>query len=63
MRCKSILVVEDDPYIQDALKLTLEIEGYNVFTAFNGSDAIQALNKIPIPCLILRGPHKRLFSG
>ncbi len=63
MRCKSVLVVEDDPYIQEALKLTLELEGYNVYTASNGSDAIATLGKIAKPCLILLDLMMPVMNG
>jgi DNA-binding response OmpR family regulator len=33
---KKILIVEDEPALQDAFKLILELDGYTVFTAQNG---------------------------
>ena len=39
-----ILVVDDEPDIRDVLRLTLEAEGYQVYEAFDGQDALE---KIP----------------
>lgn len=36
----SILLVEDEENLHDALKLNLELEGYEVTSAFTGSDAL-----------------------
>ncbi len=49
----TILVVEDDKGIQDAMKIALEYEGYKVLTADNGKQGIEILNKVSKPCLIL----------
>ncbi|MFL5814947.1 MAG: response regulator [Bdellovibrionia bacterium] len=53
MRCKSILVVEDDRDIREAIVQVLEVEGYPVSSAANGAEAVLLLEKIPGPCLIL----------
>ena len=37
----SILLVEDEENLHDALKLNLELEGYEVTSAFTGSEALQ----------------------
>ncbi|MCU0388809.1 MAG: response regulator transcription factor [Chitinophagaceae bacterium] len=37
----SVLLVEDERGLHDALRLNLELEGYEVTSAFNGSDAIR----------------------
>ncbi len=39
----SILLVEDEEHLQDALKLNLELEGYEVTTASDGSAALKAV--------------------
>ncbi|HMO34062.1 MAG TPA: response regulator transcription factor [Lacibacter sp.] len=41
----SILLVEDEEHLQDALRLNLELEGYEVTTAGDGAAAIQAVEK------------------
>ncbi|MFI3138392.1 MAG: sigma-54 dependent transcriptional regulator [Methylococcaceae bacterium] len=40
-----VLIVEDDPALREALCDTLEIEGYRVVTACNGTDALSQLAK------------------
>lgn len=60
---KSILVVEDNKDIQDSLKLALEVEGYTVFTADNGRDALDQLSRIPTPCVILLDLMMPVMNG
>ena len=51
-RFKSVLIVEDEPAIRDALKLIVEQEGYQVYTAGNGKEALQIASREP-PDLIV----------
>lgn len=60
---KSILVVEDNKEIQESLKMALEIEGYNVFTADNGKEGMEQLAKIPPPCMILLDLMMPVMNG
>ena len=39
----SILLVEDEENLHDALKLNLELEGYEVSSAYDGMAAIKAV--------------------
>jgi two-component system alkaline phosphatase synthesis response regulator PhoP len=39
----NILLVDDEENLHEALKLNLEIEGYAVTSAYNGSDALKAI--------------------
>ncbi len=39
----SILLVEDEENLHDALKLNLELEGYEVTSAFDGPQALKAV--------------------
>lgn len=39
----NILVVEDEEHLHEALKLNLELEGYAVTSAYNGGDALKAV--------------------
>jgi two-component system, OmpR family, alkaline phosphatase synthesis response regulator PhoP len=41
----SILLVEDEENLHEALKLNLELEGYEVTSAFDGNAAMQAVHK------------------
>jgi len=45
---ENILVVDDEPGILEICERTLKKRGYNVFTAFNGDDALKLLEKEPI---------------
>lgn len=42
---KTILVIDDDPYILDAIMFTLEDEGYTVVTSQHGKDAEKLMKK------------------
>ena len=45
MHRTSILVVDDDPSINEILQRTLEGEGWKTFSAFNGDEAIKSIHK------------------
>ena len=49
----SILLVEDEENLQEALKLTLELEGYEVTSAYDGAEALQAVQKEYFNLIIL----------
>ncbi|CUA81890.1 Response regulator receiver domain [Gulbenkiania indica] len=53
LRGASILVVDDDLDILELHKSVLEMEGYAVHTAASGSRALQVLDDIETPDLIL----------
>jgi CheY-like chemotaxis protein len=54
MECKNILIVEDEPSIRQMMKDVLEIEGYHVFSAADGSEGLEKLRALsPQPCLVL----------
>ncbi|HEY2650157.1 MAG TPA: response regulator transcription factor [Puia sp.] len=40
---KNILLVEDEENLHDALRLNLELENYQVTSAYNGNDALKAI--------------------
>jgi CheY-like chemotaxis protein len=50
---KPILIVEDDADIRDALRETLEEEGYTVAVASNGHEGLGYLEGNPEPALVL----------
>ncbi len=39
----NILLVEDEENLHDALKLNLELEGYEITSAYDGNEALQAI--------------------
>lgn len=50
---KSILIVEDDTNIQDIIAFNLERDGFKVFTADNGIEALEILNEEPIDLILM----------
>jgi CheY-like chemotaxis protein len=48
-----ILIVEDDAHVREAIKDTLEEEGYTTVEAGDGAEALQYLRENPAPSLIL----------
>ena len=49
----SILLVEDEENLHEALKLNLELEGYDVTSAYNGADALKAVHSEYFDLIIL----------
>ena len=52
MKDKKILIIEDDISIKDNITDLLELEGFKVFSAINGSDGLELAKEI-IPDLII----------
>jgi CheY-like chemotaxis protein len=61
--CKSILVVEDDDDIRNAIVDLLETEGYATESAINGRDALNKLGAISKPCLVLLDMMMPIMNG
>ena len=49
----SILLAEDEENLHEALKLNLELEGYEVTSAFNGNTALQRIQSEYFDLVIL----------
>ena len=49
----SILLVEDEENLQEALKLNLEMEGYEITSAYDGVEALRAVQKEYFNLIIL----------
>lgn len=49
---QTVLVVEDDPMIQNLVKIYLDNEGYDVVTASDGEEALDVIQETN-PCLIV----------
>jgi len=47
-----ILVVDDDPRLLDAIRLTLEAEGYRVLVASDGIEALAVLQSQPVDLIL-----------
>ena len=50
---KSILLVEDEENLQEALKLNLELEGYSVSSSFDGASALKMIHEEHFDLIIL----------
>ena len=61
-RC-SVLIVEDEPELQDVLRVTFESDGYNVAVVSNGRDALKHLRSTPTTCLIVLDLFLPVLSG
>ena len=49
----SILLVEDEENLQDALKLNFEMEGYEVTSAYDGEQALKAIQNEYFDLIVL----------
>ncbi len=52
-----ILVCDDDKEIVEAIDIYLTQEGYQVFKAYDGQEALSVLKKEPVDRLIIRCYH------
>jgi CheY-like chemotaxis protein len=59
----SVLVVEDDDDIRNAIVDLLESEGYCTEAAENGKEALEKLYHIPKPCLVLLDMMMPIMNG
>lgn len=59
---RSILVVDDDPTILATVSETLDLEGYPVFTATNGAEALDVMVHKP-PALVLLDMRMPVLDG
>jgi CheY-like chemotaxis protein len=53
MEQAKILIVDDDPDIVEALKMTLEASKYKVFTAANGTEGLKQVKSVKPDLIIL----------
>ena len=51
-RKHTILIVDDEPRILDSVRMNLELEGYQVFEATNGQEALDAV-RLRLPDLVV----------
>jgi CheY-like chemotaxis protein len=61
--CHTILVVEDDDDIRNAIVDLLETEGYHTAAAVNGKDALDKLGEMGKPCLVLLDMMMPIMNG
>jgi CheY-like chemotaxis protein len=58
-----VLVVEDEPTIQELLVMFLELEGYAVQAVADGHAALDVLHTHPMPCCILLDMRMPIMDG
>src|SRR5438128_9832210 len=61
--CAAILVVEDEPDIRAAVVEFLAAEGFQVWQAGNGQEALETLPRMPQPTLILADLMMPVMDG
>jgi CheY-like chemotaxis protein len=49
---KRILVVDDEPFVCDAVRMMLAFDGHEVMTAYSGKEALALLDKQPFDLVI-----------
>lgn len=59
----TILVVDDEADVREAIRETLEYDGYMAVEAANGLEALQYLRNHPAPCLVLLDLMMPVMSG
>lgn len=62
-KAKPVFLVDDDEALLDALGGLLESEGYEVKTARNGKEALEKLETIPAPGVILLDLKMPVMDG
>lgn len=50
---ESILICDDNPDIVEALKIYLGAEGYTLYTAANGAEALQVVETHPVQLILM----------
>lgn len=63
MKCKCILIVEDDRDIREAFEDFLKAGGFEVYTATNGREGLELLKRIPGPALIFLDLMMPVMNG
>ena len=63
MHDRSVLLVDDDDDVRDSLALVLRDEGYQVETASNGKEALDKLERMPPPGLVVLDLMMPVMNG
>jgi tubulin-specific chaperone A len=58
-----VLIVEDDIDLNNAYQLILKSAGYNIFTAYNGQEALDVINKHGNPDVLLLDLRMPVMNG
>jgi CheY-like chemotaxis protein len=60
---RTVLVVDDEPDIRESLRDALGDEGYSVFLASNGREALKILPDLERPCAVILDMIMPVMSG
>ena len=63
MGTQTILIIDDEYDIISTLEMVLQLEGYDVVTAFHGLEALKILEKSVVPSLILSDVMMPVMNG
>ena len=63
MNDKTVLIVEDDEVIRDVLQQLLQYQGYKTVTANHGKDALEKLDELECPALLLMDLMMPVMDG
>jgi CheY-like chemotaxis protein len=63
LHCRNILIAEDNDLIRETLEETLRSEGYTVFSAKNGKEALELLRVLSSPTLVLLDLMMPVMNG
>ncbi|HTN88746.1 MAG TPA: response regulator [Sorangium sp.] len=63
MHIKTVLIIDDEEGIRETLRMTLELEGYEVHTAEHGRAALEALEGTLRPGVILVDLMMPIMNG
>jgi CheY-like chemotaxis protein len=63
MHTSSVLIIDDEEGIRETFRMALELEGYDVHAAANGKEALEALEQMRRPCLILVDLMMPIMNG
>ncbi|HXH30802.1 MAG TPA: response regulator [Bacteriovoracaceae bacterium] len=61
--CHSILIVDDDEDIRNAMSDVLEMEGHHTIQAANGKEALEIIANNTKPCLVLLDMMMPVMNG
>ena len=63
MNQRSVLIVDDEVDLRDSVREVLGDEGYSVFVASNGQEALSLLQTIPRPSVIILDLFMPIMGG
>ncbi|MCC7105320.1 MAG: response regulator transcription factor [Chloroflexi bacterium] len=59
---RGILIVDDEPRLLDSVRMNLEVEGFEVFEAHNGAEALERIRKL-LPDIVVMDVMMPIMDG